>query len=175
MWTTLNSEQAIARQGRGWTRQRGLAARLEGIGGGILRYSVVGILLYFGAFKFTATEAQAIQPLIAHSPLLGWLYAVLSVQGVSTLVGVVELAAALLIAARPFAPRLCALGSGLAILTFLTTLSFLATTPGVWEQPPDYFLPVPSLVGAFLLKDLFLLGAAVWSAGEALGAAGKRL
>jgi uncharacterized membrane protein YkgB len=57
---------------------------------------------------------------------------------------------------------------------FLTTLSFLVSTPGVWEQAPGFPVPVPSLAGAFLLKDLFLLGAALWTAGEALGAAGSR-
>jgi uncharacterized membrane protein YkgB len=30
----------------------------------ILRYSLAGILLYFGLFKFTPTEARAIQPLL---------------------------------------------------------------------------------------------------------------
>ena len=46
---------------------------------------------------------------------------------------------------------------------FLVTLSFLFTTPGVLDpQNP---------AGGFLIKDLILLGAALYTAGEALHAA----
>jgi uncharacterized membrane protein YkgB len=37
-------------------------ARLETIGGVILRYGLVAILLYLGTFKFTVEEAKAIEP-----------------------------------------------------------------------------------------------------------------
>jgi len=53
---------------------------------------------------------------------------------------------------------------------FLITLTFVLTTPGVWQ--PGYGFPFPSpMPGQFLLKDLMLLGAAIWTAGEALRAA----
>ena len=57
---------------------------------------------------------------------------------------------------------------------FATTLSFLVTTPGVWVSVPGFPLPVPNEIGAFLLKDLFLPGAALWSAAEALRAVRSR-
>jgi hypothetical protein len=38
------------------------AARLKTIGGAILRYGLVAILLYLGTFKFTVEEAKAIEP-----------------------------------------------------------------------------------------------------------------
>ncbi|HEX2032827.1 MAG TPA: DUF417 family protein [Chloroflexota bacterium] len=152
-------------------RYRVAATRLVAVGGGVLRYGLVAILLYFGSFKFTQTEAELLQPMLANSPLLSWLYAVTSVRGAAALLGVAELAMALLLAARPVAPRLAALGSVGAMGMFLTTLSLLATTPGAWAQVPDFPLPIPGPAGAFLIKDLFLLGAATWSAGEALGAA----
>ena len=50
----------------------------ERVGGHGLRYGMAAILLYLGAFKFTAVEARAIQPLVAHSPFLAWLYGWLS-------------------------------------------------------------------------------------------------
>jgi len=56
---------------------------------------------------------------------------------------------------------------------FLTTLSFLATTPGMFTVVEG--LPVPSGMGAFVIKDLVLLGAALWTAGEALSARRARL
>ena len=152
----------------------GVAQRFETAGGAVLRYGLVCILFYFGAFKFTAAEAKGIEPLLAHSPLMAWLYSLLSVQGASNLIGTVEIAIGAMIGARPFAPRLSAFGSVGAIAIFLTTLSFLASTPGVWQRVPGFPVPVPGEAGGFLLKDVFLLGAALWSAGEAWLAGGKR-
>jgi uncharacterized membrane protein YkgB len=149
-------------------------ATIATFGGGMLRYGLVGILLYLGAFKFTATEAEAIRPLMETSPFLSWLYLVTSTQGASNAIGAAELIIAVLLALRPVAPRLTAIGSVGAIFMFLTTLSFLVTMPGIWESAPDFPLPLPNIVGWFLLKDLFLLGAAVWSLGEALQAASRR-
>jgi uncharacterized membrane protein YkgB len=53
---------------------------------------------------------------------------------------------------------------------FLATLTFLISTPG-WE-PSLGGLPVLSgPVGQFLIKDVVLLGAALYTAGDALEAA----
>ncbi|MCK6462151.1 MAG: DUF417 family protein, partial [Planctomycetes bacterium] len=134
-------------------------------GAHVLRWGLVAILLWFGAFKFTAAEAQAIEPLVGNSPLLSWLYRALDARTVSGLIGVAEILIAAMIALRPLAPRASALGSLLAAGMFATTLSFLATTPGVWVRVGR--LVVPNEVGAFLLKDVFLLGAALVTAAEA--------
>jgi uncharacterized membrane protein YkgB len=139
--------------------------RLAAAGRGVLRYGLVALLALWGASKFTALEAEAIQPLVAHSPLLGWLYPLLGVRGASSLIGVIELSAAALIALRRWRPRLSAIGSLLAAVTFVVTLSFLVTTPGVLA-PTNPF-------GGFLMKDIMLLGAALYTAAEALDA-GRR-
>jgi len=97
---------------------------------------------------------------------MSWAYSILSIQGFSNLLGTTEIVMAVLIALRPISARLAAVGSGLAALTFLTTLSFLFSTPG-WEPSLGGF-PAVSLVGGFLLKDIVLLGAAVWLLGDAL-------
>ena len=67
--------------------------KLESAGLHIARYSLVLVLVWIGAMKFTAYEAGAIQPLVANSPLMSWLYAVFSVQATSNLIGVAEIAA----------------------------------------------------------------------------------
>jgi uncharacterized membrane protein YkgB len=104
--------------------------------------------------------------------LLSWGYGVLSVQSFAMLIGAVEIVLGLLIAARPVAPKASAVGSAGAIVVFLTTLTFVFTTPGVWQ--PGYGFPFPSpMPGQFLAKDLLLLGAAVWTAGESLRAVRK--
>jgi uncharacterized membrane protein YkgB len=117
--------------------------------------------------KFTAYEAQGIKGLVENSPLMSWAYAVLSVQGFSSLIGVTEVLIGLLIAARPFSARLAAAGSALAVGMFLTTLSFLLTTPGVGEASQGGFPALSVVPGQFLFKDVVLLGASLWSLGEA--------
>ncbi len=132
----------------------------------MLRYSVVLILIWIGAMKFTAYEAETIQPLIASNPVMSWMYGILSVRTVSNLLGTFEIVIALMIAMRPVSPRICALGSALAACTFLTTLSFIFTLPG-WEPTLGGF-PALSPAGGSLIKDLLFLGASVWSLGESL-------
>jgi uncharacterized membrane protein YkgB len=137
-------------------------ALVESTGMRVLRYGLAAILLGFGFLKFAAWEAEAIRPLVSNSPLMSWMYSVLSVQGVSNLIGLTEIAAALLIAARPFAPVLSAAGSALAVGIFATTLSFLFSTPGG-------LAPMGPVFG-FLIKDIGFLGAALVTAAEALRA-----
>lgn len=148
--------------------------RLEAAGGAILRYGLAAILIYYGAFKFHPLEAEAVRPLVSESPLMGWMYALLSVQGVSNLIGITELVVAALLLARPWSPRGGVLGGIGAIVIFLTTLSFLVTTPGAWATVPGWPVPMPGAAGSFLVKDLFLLGAAVWITGESLRAMSSR-
>src|SRR5436305_816383 len=117
------------------------------------------------------THTHTSQPLVANSPLMSWMYGLLSVQAFSNLLGAVEIAVAVMIALRPVSPRIAALGSGIAVMMFLTTLSFLLSTPG-WEASLGGFPALSVVPGQFLLKDVVLLGAAVWSLGEALTAEG---
>jgi uncharacterized membrane protein YkgB len=146
--------------------------RLESAGKFLLRFGLVAVLGWIGAMKFTAYEAEGIRPLLESSPLMSWMYSYVSVRAASNLIGVVELATALLIALRGVSARLAAAGSALAVITFLATFSFLFTLPG-WEPSLGGF-PALSGSGGFLLKDLVLLGASVWSFGESLAAAAAR-
>jgi reactive chlorine resistance protein C len=50
---------------------------------------------------------------------------------------------------------------------FLTTLTFLLSTPG-WEPTLGGFPALSHGVGEFLIKDVVLLGAALWSLAESL-------
>jgi len=88
--------------------------------------------------------------------------------GASSLIGTVEVSLAVLIALRPVSPRVSFLGSVGAIMTFLTTVSFLFTTPGVIDH--SHAVPLLGELGGFLIKDLALLGCAVLTAAEARGA-----
>lgn len=145
---------------------------LEHIGGMVIRYGLAAVLLWVGLLKFTAYEAEGIQGLVANSPLMSWVYDVMSVRAFAAVLGVIEIVLGVLIALRAVAPKLSAYGSIGAIVMFLITLTFLLTTPGVWQ--PGYGFPCLSpMPGQFIAKDLIFLGAALWTAGEALRAANK--
>jgi uncharacterized membrane protein YkgB len=148
-------------------RNRGNEETIHAAGAVLLRYGLVLVLAWIGAMKFTAYEAHAIHPLVANSPLMSWVYALFSVRTFATLLGVVEVGTAVMIAARPFSATIAALGSALAALTFLSTLSFLFSTPG-WEAGLGGFPALSVVPGQFLVKDVVLLGAALWSLGEAM-------
>lgn len=144
-------------------------AQLERAGTFLLRYSLVLIFLWVGLLKFTEYEAKAIEPLLANSPLWSGLLSALGLRTLANLIGVIEITLGVLIALRSFAPRASAIGSIGSAILYLITLSFLLTTPGVWQ--PGYGFPYLSpMPGQFLAKDLVLLGASIWTAGEALRA-----
>lgn len=151
-------------------RSDSLAAKLEHLGAFIIRYGLVVILLWIGSLKFTMYEADGIKGLVANSPLMSWMLSAFNIYTVSAIIGAAEIIFGLLIAARAFAPKLSVVGSIGAIVMFLTTMSFLLTTPGIWQS--GYGFPFLSpMPGQFIVKDLILLGAAIWTAGEALLAA----
>ncbi len=148
------------------------ARALDAAAGVLLRYGLVLMILWIGVFKFTPTEAAAIEPLLANSPLLAWLLAAAGVEGASRIIGSVEIVIATLLVVRPVWPRLSLAGSIGAIGMFLTTLSFLVTTPGSWRVVDGVFVPAGG--GFFILKDLLLLGAACWTAADSLKAGRRR-
>src|SRR5215475_719446 len=108
-----------------------LSSTSQALGKQIARYSVVLFFLGFGLVKFTAGEATAIHPLLVHSPFLFWLPRLADQQLSSDIIGVVEIALALMMAARFFAPRISAIGSFGIAGSLVITLSFLVTTPGL--------------------------------------------
>ena len=103
---------------------------------------------------------MAIQPLVAHSPFLSWIYYLADVQHASEFIGCIEIALAALIVVRRWSPIASAIGSTAGIFMFVITVSFLVTTPHL-----------DGAMQGFLMKDIFLLGAAAFTAGEAWQAA----
>jgi reactive chlorine resistance protein C len=144
-----------------------LGRRLEGIGFGFLRYGLCVAIAWIAGMKATHYEAVGIQPLIAHSPFMSWMYHVWSLDHATMVVGLVEIIIVLLILLRKVSPAACAVGSAGAVIMFLITLSFIFSTPG-WEPSLGGFPALSGGVGEFLIKDLVLLGAALWSLGESL-------
>src|SRR6201987_2100199 len=145
-------------------------ARIDPRGHVFLRYGLVVAIGWIAGMKGTEYEAKGIEPLIAHSPLLSWGYSIWTVHHFTEIIGAAEMTIAILIALRRWFPKASAVGSVGAICMFLTTLSFIITTPG-WEPSLGGFPALSGDVGEFLIKDFTLLGAPIWTLADSLSAA----
>ena len=85
-------------------------AKFAALGHIVVRYGLALALLWIGAMKFTAFEAESIRPLIQTSPLVSWLYRIFDLQTVSNLLGIGEIAAGAMLALRPYSAKLTAVG-----------------------------------------------------------------
>jgi uncharacterized membrane protein YkgB len=146
-----------------WANSLKVGKQLKSAGAIVLRYSLVVFFVGFGLLKFTAQEAADVHPMIANSPALFWLSRLFDVQRGSDFIGVIEITLGVLMALRPFNARLSAIGSLGTAIALCITLSFLFTTPGLAASDQG-----------FIVKDLTLLGAALWTAGEALVASSAK-
>ena len=132
-----------------------------------LRLAMVVIFFWFGLQKFTAYEAMGIAPLVSNSPLTSWLN-VLGTKGASMVIGTSELTFGVLLAIGLRWPGSLAamLGAFGSCVTFLMTLSFMVTTPGVWAPSGPPLLS--GTTGVFLIKDIVLLATSVLLLAQAL-------
>ena len=135
-------------------------------------YALAVILIWVGGLKFAAYEAMAVQGLVTESPLLSWVYDIVDVRTFARILGIAEILAGLAIALRPVVPLLSVLGGAFAVVLFAVTLTFLLSTPMVYE--PAGFPQLSPMPGQFLAKDLLLLAAAIWVVGDSLAAMSRR-
>lgn len=141
---------------------------LNAIGQSVMHYGLVIILLWIGAMKFTAYEAAGISGLVANSPFMSWTYSIMTERQFSTALGIVEILVAILIAVKNYYPKVATIGAVAAIGMFLTTLSFMITTPGVFEPEAGGFPALSVVPGQFLIKDIALLGISIHLLADAL-------
>ena len=125
-----------------------------------------------GGMKFTAVEIEALRPLISGTPWLAWLYPALGAAGASYLLGVVEIAAGLLVLAAPLSPggRRRGRRAGGADLRRQPASLMLALP--IWE--PTLGFPALGPLGQFLVKDVALLGIALVVLAESLARRRRR-
>jgi reactive chlorine resistance protein C len=135
----------------------------------LLRWTMVFIFIWFGIQKFTPYAAESIQPLIAHSPFMSWL-GVFGVRGEAKVVGTIELVTAALLIVGAAVPFASALGAALASATFILTVSFIFSTPGITLHSASGFPIISTLVEQFLVKDIVLLAACLTLLLASLGA-----
>ena len=126
-----------------------------------LRWSLVVVFFWFGGMKFTEYEALGIAPFIENSPIMSWLHVLFGIQGASYFLGAAELATGVLLIIGSFNALFSALGAFMSSVTFLVTITFFITTPGVFESSLGGFPAISAGIGQFLLKDLVLLAASL--------------
>jgi uncharacterized membrane protein YkgB len=123
-----------------------------------LRWSMVAIFIWFGIQKFTPYAADAIAPLISHSPFMSWL-GMFGVRGEAQVVGTIELTTAAALIIGSVIPAISTLGAAMASATFLLTTSFVLSTPDITQISRTGFPIISTLLEQFLLKDVALLAA----------------
>jgi uncharacterized membrane protein YkgB len=165
---TENEHAAIG--GAGGAMGTNIGVTIRRVGRVVALVGLVLPLLLIGGLKFTQFEVEALKPLIGGTPWLAWMYPVFGAAGASYLLGVVEIATALLLIASPWSPRAGVVGGALGALTFLVTTSLLFALP-VWEASLGGF-PALGPAGQFLIKDVALLGIALVVLGESLASIG---
>ena len=134
-------------------------------GRALLRAGIVIILLWFGYMKFLPYEAEGVAGIAQDYWLFGWLYPLVGVAGASIVIGVLEITAGVLIALGGRWHRLGLLGALMGVATFLVTLSFFFTAPGI--TPEGYDFPALGSTGQFLAKDIGLLAICLYLALDA--------
>ncbi|HBN6206153.1 TPA: DUF417 family protein [Vibrio parahaemolyticus] len=121
---------------------------------GVLGVSLV--LAWIGIYKFTPTEAKLIQPLVENHFAMSWLYNVISVQAVSNIIGATEIVVAIGLIVGIKNNKIAYLSGVAAALIFVTTLSFLLTTPNTWKVSDGVLV-----TNFFLVKDILFLAISV--------------
>lgn len=107
------------------------------------------ILVWVGLFKFTAVEAGAIKGLVENHFAMSWMYKVMTVQQVSNFIGIFEVLTGIGLFASLFFKRIGFYAGFASAIIFVTTLSFLITTPDVFKTIEGF--PVTDF---FILKDI---------------------
>src|SRR5262245_23549167 len=123
--------------------------QLEKLGRSIACHGVALLLVWIGGLKFLDYEAKGVHFMVSNHPLLGWVYSIFSVRTFAAVLGALEICIALLIVLRPWKPALSLAGGLAASGLFLTTLTFLLTTPrvvggGVWFPGLEHRLAIPA-------------------------------
>ncbi|HEY1114060.1 MAG TPA: DUF417 family protein [Chitinophagaceae bacterium] len=171
------------------------AASLQNTGIHLARLGLIVVLLWIGGLKAFRYEAVGIVPFVANSPTMSFFYHFeapeykkhMNKEGeykpenitwhqqnntylFSYGLGAVIVLIGLLVALYPLSPALSAVGSFLAFIMSVVTLSFLITTPETWVPPlgdTEHGFPYLSAAGRLVIKDAIMMGAAVATMAQA--------
>jgi uncharacterized membrane protein YkgB len=129
----------------------------------MVRYSLVLLFAWLGVLKFREAEAERIQALVEPNLLASWVYDIFTVRAFSGLLGLLELAFALLVALRPWSPRAAFVGGCGAVAASFASFLLQLFRLEVWFAP-----------GAGLFVTLLVLANSIWLTLEAREATRRR-
>jgi len=139
-----------------WINDRNIPFLITSIG-------MIVMLAWAGSYKMTAPGAEGIVPLVSNSPLISWHFKLFGPYIGSDIIGLTEIAAAILIIAGYRKPKAGIIGAFIATLMFFTTSTMLVTTPGaIISVPGIHHMRYMSVLGLFLFKDVVALGASFY-------------
>lgn len=166
-----------------------LAANSRKAGIFLFRLAILIIFIWIGGLKFWNYEAEGIVPFVANSPFMNFFYEKQAPEykayklkegeynpekqawhisnntyGFSHGLGILIMTIGVLVFMGTFAPKIGLIGSLLAIVMTIGTLSFLITTPEVWVPDlgsGEWGFPLLSGAGRLVIKDTAILAGAV--------------
>jgi len=160
---TLDSEAIQANNGKSpltkvaaWISDRNLPFLLTST-------CMIVMLLWAGSYKMTAPGAEGIIPLVSNSPLIWWHFRVFGPYIGSDIIGIIEIAAAILYVVGYMRPKAGIVAGFITVLMFFITSTMVITTPGaIISVPGIHHMRYMSFLGLFLFKDLISLGASLY-------------
>ncbi|HTV06657.1 MAG TPA: DUF417 family protein [Acidobacteriaceae bacterium] len=122
----------------------------------VISIGMIVMLLWAGSFKMTTLGAEAITPLVTHSPLISWQFKLFGPYIGSDIIGLTEIAAALLFIVGYFKAKAGIIGGLITTVMFFITSTMIITTPGAIIS--IHGMKYMSFVGLFLFKDVISFG-----------------
>lgn len=165
------------------------AASAQKTGINLIRIAILIIFVWIGGLKFWNYEAEGIVPFVANSPFMNFFYSKNAPEykdyklkegefneakyrwhtenntyGFSRGLGILIMSIGILVFLGMFFPKIGLVGTLLAIVMTLGTLSFLVTTPEVWVPDlgsGEHGFPLLSGAGRLVIKDTAILAGAI--------------
>jgi len=135
-----------------WISNRNIPFLITSIG-------MIVMLLWAGSYKMTAPGAEGIIPLVSNSPLISWHFKLFGPYIGSDLIGLTEIAAAILMIAGYLRPKAGIIGGLIACVMFFVTSTMVITTPdAIIAVHGISHMRYMSFLGLFLFKDVISLG-----------------
>jgi uncharacterized membrane protein YkgB len=139
-----------------WISDRNIPFLVTSIG-------MIVMLLWAGSYKMTRPGAEGIIPLVSNSPLIWWHFRVFGPYIGSDIIGITEIAAAILYIVGYMRPKAGIVAGFITVLMFFITSTMVITTPGaIISVPGIHHMRYMSFLGLFLFKDLISLGASLY-------------
>jgi uncharacterized membrane protein YkgB len=180
-----------------------IAASTQKLGINLIRVAILIIFVWIGGLKFWNYEAEGIVPFVANSPFMSFFYNKPAPEykeyklkegefdkakfewhqenntyGYAHGLGVLIMSIGILTFLGIFCPRIGLIGSLLAIIMTIGTLSFLVTTPECWVPDlgsGEHGFPLLTGAGRLVIKDTAILAGAIVVASDSAKSILKKL